>query len=248
MELLKREVESSKTLPRWLINEGRLREAQMTGNKRGSAIVITVKGETEAKRLCVSGLRFGGLIRVVEKYWEAESSSVCMTCCGISHERMGDCRNWPAKCIIYTGAHKVEEHQCGVTGCTKSRGKICPHITVMCANCGGGHMANSPRCVSRQKAGIKASKEKKLRKQSEKEKEKVASKDEDDVGERDKSPQPETGMDLGAENWARSPSDEGLELDAPESQDLEAENWAKSPSKKGLELDAPKSQDYTQNY
>ena len=73
MELLKWEVESSmgiqlKTLPRWLINEERLREAQMTINKRSSAIVITVKEETEVKKLCASGLRFGGLIRVVEKY------------------------------------------------------------------------------------------------------------------------------------------------------------------------------------
>lgn len=48
MELLKREVESStgiqlKILPRWLISEDRLREAQTTQNKRGSAIVIMVK-------------------------------------------------------------------------------------------------------------------------------------------------------------------------------------------------------------
>ena len=171
-----------------------------------------------------------------------------MTCCGIGHERMRGCGNRPAKCIICTGAHKVEEHQCGMTRCTKGRGKICPHITVKCANCGGSHMANFSRCVSRQKAGIKASKERKLRKQSEKGKEKVANEDGDDVGERDKSLQPEMEIDLEAENWARSPSEEGLELDAPESQDLEAENWAKSPSKKGLELDAPKSQDYTQNY
>ena len=99
---MKREVESStgiqlKTLPRWLISEDRLREQQETGNKRGSAIVITVKGETEAKKLCASGLCFGGLIRVVEKFWEAGPSSVCMTCCGIGHEWMGNCKNRPVK-------------------------------------------------------------------------------------------------------------------------------------------------------
>lgn len=73
MELLKREVELStgiqlKTLPRWLISEDRLRETQTTGSKRGSAIVITVKREAEAKKLCASGLRFGGLVRVVENF------------------------------------------------------------------------------------------------------------------------------------------------------------------------------------
>jgi len=61
MELLRREVESStgiklKTLPQWLISETRLREQQESGNKRGSAIVITVKRESEAKQLCASGL------------------------------------------------------------------------------------------------------------------------------------------------------------------------------------------------
>ena len=224
MELLKREVESStgiqlKTLPRWLISEDRLRQAQITGNKRGSAIVITVKGETEAKKLCAAGLRFGGFTRVVEKYWEAGPSSVCMTCCGIGHERMGGCGNRPAKCVICAGSHKVEEHQCGVIGCTKSRGKICPHVPVLCANCGGSHTANSLRCISRQKAGIKANKERKLKKRSEKEKEKAVSEDGDDVGEREKSLEPETEMDLEAENWARSPSKEGLDLDASESLD-----------------------------
>ncbi len=90
MELLKREIESStgiqlKCLPRWLINKNRLKEQQETG-KRGSAIVITVQGEAEAKKLCASGLRFGGVVKVVEKYWEARPGSVCMTCCDIGHE------------------------------------------------------------------------------------------------------------------------------------------------------------------
>ena len=73
MELLKREVESStgislKTIPCWLINKNRLREQQENNNKRGSAIVITVSNEMEAKRLLASGLRFGGAIKKVEKY------------------------------------------------------------------------------------------------------------------------------------------------------------------------------------
>ncbi len=67
LELLKREVESSKgiplkTMPRWLINEDRLKEQQETSNKRGLAIVITVSSESEAKRLLTSGLRFGGAV------------------------------------------------------------------------------------------------------------------------------------------------------------------------------------------
>lgn len=69
MDLLKKEVESStgiqlKTLPRWLVNDNR----QVTRDKRGSAIVITVKSESEAKQLCASGLCFGHVEKKVEKY------------------------------------------------------------------------------------------------------------------------------------------------------------------------------------
>ena len=73
LELLRREVESStgiplKTMPRWLINEDRLKEQQDKGNKQRSAIVITVSNEIEAKRFIASGLQFGGAIKRVEKY------------------------------------------------------------------------------------------------------------------------------------------------------------------------------------
>lgn len=60
IQLLKRGIKSlisiqRKALPHWLINENCLRGQQETG-KRGSALVITVKGKAEAKKLCASGL------------------------------------------------------------------------------------------------------------------------------------------------------------------------------------------------
>ena len=144
MELLKREVESLtgislKTILRWLINENRLREQQENNNKRGSAIIITVSNEMEAKRLLASGLRFGGAIKKVEKYWEAGPGSVCMKCCGIGHERQGSCENRPEKCIICARAHPAGEHQCGVDGCKIGKGKLCIHVKAQCANCQGNH-------------------------------------------------------------------------------------------------------------
>ena len=80
-------------------------------------------------------------------------------------------------------------------------------------------MASLIRYFSRQKAGIKANKERKLRKQNEREEEKVLSMDGDSIREKDQSLEPETEMDLGDENWAKSPSKKGLNLDFPESQD-----------------------------
>ena len=51
-----------------------------------------------------------------------------MTCCGIGHEQMRNYGNRVVKYIICSGAHKVEEHQCGIIGCTKGRGKIYSHV------------------------------------------------------------------------------------------------------------------------
>lgn len=63
MELLKREIELStgiqlKTFSHWLIIKNQLKKVQTTGNNWGFAIVMTVKGETKAKKLYVLGLRF----------------------------------------------------------------------------------------------------------------------------------------------------------------------------------------------
>jgi hypothetical protein len=210
MGLLKREVESStgillKATPRWLINENRLQEQQEINNKRGSAIVITVSNENVAKQLIASGLRFGGAVKKVEKFWEAGPGSVCMRCCGIGHERLGSCGNRPEKCIMCAGEHQVSEHQCGVGGCSKGIGKLCVHVVARCANCQGNHQANSARCPSRQKAEIQARKNK------------VAN---------------EAGSTVKA-TTTLGPSEEDEEIPAPSDQEMEieAEEWSKSPSK-----------------
>lgn len=157
LELLRREVESStgislKTMPRWLVGEDRLKVQQENSNKRGSAIVITVSSEYEAKQLIADGLRFGGAVKKVEKYWDAAPGSVCLKCCGISHERLGSCGDRPEKCVMYAGAHPASEHQCGVNRCNKGKGKLCIHVIARCANCQGNHQASSARCPLRLKA------------------------------------------------------------------------------------------------
>lgn len=107
--------------------------------------MITVGGKIEAKGLCASGLRFGGIVNVAEKHWESGPSSVCLICCGIGHEQMRKYGDLSPKCMICTGPYKVEYHQCGVNGCSKDIGKMCAHVLALCANCGGNHQANSTR-------------------------------------------------------------------------------------------------------
>ena len=92
MKLPKWKVESStsiqlKSLSCWLINENRLSGQQNT-RKRGSTIVITIQGEAKAKTLCASGFWFGGIVRILEKYWEAGPDLVLIIYCSIRHHQM----------------------------------------------------------------------------------------------------------------------------------------------------------------
>lgn len=58
----------------WLINKDQLKKAQTTRTKQGSAIVITIKEKTKAKKLYTLGLYFEILIKVVEKYWKRDKA------------------------------------------------------------------------------------------------------------------------------------------------------------------------------
>lgn len=75
-----------------------------------------------------------------------------MTCSGIGHDRLEGCNQRPEQCVICAGAHKSENHKCGVTGCTVKMGKICIYVVPKRANCGGNHQATAFRCPARQKA------------------------------------------------------------------------------------------------
>lgn len=113
--LLKREVESStgillQTMSCWLLNEDQLKKQQGTNNKRGLAIVITVSNENVAKQLMASGLRFGGAVKKLEKFWDAGPGLVCMSCCGISYECLGNCEDRSEKCVMCVGEHYASEH------------------------------------------------------------------------------------------------------------------------------------------
>lgn len=175
--------------------------------------MITVGSEIEAKRLCASGLRFGGTVKMAEKYWESGPSSVCLICCGIGHERMGKCGDQPPKCIICAGPHKVEYHQCGVNGCSKGIGRMCAHVLALCANCGGNHPANSTRCILRHKAEVNARKEKSEKRTLEKSKVIIADREEVEIEDPTTNPNLDLGMDLEKDSWELSPGTEILGLD-----------------------------------
>ena len=109
------------------------------------------------------GLRFGGMVKV-KILGDPGPRLVYRTCCGIGHERMGKCGDRLPRCMICAGPHKVENHQCGVSGCHKRPGKICMRIKIQCANCGGSHPTDLNRCIQRHKAEKDARKNKTIRK------------------------------------------------------------------------------------
>lgn len=145
-----------KTLPRVLISETRLEKRLESETGRGSAIVIMVGNSAEASTLCSKGLRFGRALKVVEKYWEAGPGSVCMSCAGVGHNRLGECGDRTLQCVICAGDHKAENHTCGITGCNVKKGKICAYVMPKCANYGGNHQTTAFKCPARLKAQTQA--------------------------------------------------------------------------------------------
>ena len=127
---------------------------------KGSAIVITMGTSKEAAKLCSKGLRFGGALKIVEKYWEAGPGLVCLSCAGVGHDCLEECGDRAVQCVICADVHKVEDHRCGVTGCTVKMGKICTHVIPKCANCGAKHQATAFKCQARLKAQVEAWREK----------------------------------------------------------------------------------------
>lgn len=68
-----------------MINEARLEKHLEFGDRKRFTIVIIVGNSTETFQLCSKELRFGGTSKVVEKYWEAEPCSICMSYVEIGH-------------------------------------------------------------------------------------------------------------------------------------------------------------------
>lgn len=120
------------------------------------AINIIVSGKREAKTLYTLRLRFDGVVKIEEKYWELELSSVCITCSSIGYELIRKCRSRSPKCIICANPHKMIKHQYGINKCNKESRKIYVYVVVKCLNYNSSHPANLNQCASKKKVEIDA--------------------------------------------------------------------------------------------
>ncbi len=165
MELICRDVELSigikwKTLFHWLINKTQLEKRLDSRNRKDFAIVIMVENRIEASRLCSKGLRFSGALKVVKKYWDAGSGSVCMTCSCFGYDKLGEYGDKKARYIICAGLSRSNNHKCRTIRCTPVRSKICTQVVLKGANCGGSHQATAFQCPVGQKKKADAWKKK----------------------------------------------------------------------------------------
>lgn len=95
------------------------------------AIVIIVANISDIIYLYAKNLRFGGALKVVEKYWEAGSGSICLICYDIGNNCPENYGDRPAKCSLYAKLHKLEEHKCGMRGYRARWDKICAGISTL---------------------------------------------------------------------------------------------------------------------
>lgn len=72
-------------------NEKSLKEWLESRNRKKSAIVVIIETRIEASKHYAKRLRFGRASKVVDKYWQAGPSSICITCLGISHNQLEGC-------------------------------------------------------------------------------------------------------------------------------------------------------------
>ena len=169
-----------------------------------------------------SGLWFGGAVKKIEKFWDAGPGSVFIKCYGIGHKRLRSCGDRPEKCVMCAREHQASKYQCGVNGCSKGTEKLCVHIVPWCANCQGSHQANSAQYPSRQKAEVKAQKNK------------VAKK---------------ARLEVKATSaFGPNEKDEEIPTTSDQKMDTETEEWAKRPGKdNSLELEV-EGIDHTQKF
>ena len=95
----------------------------------------------------------GGKRIVPVIFVEDVRTAQCETCCGWGHIGAHCPVVIGKRCGLCAGNHATTEHQCNVIECRATRGKTCKHLVPKCANCGGDHIAFSPKCTHKKAVG-----------------------------------------------------------------------------------------------
>ena len=110
--------------------------------------MAAVLSEEVFNQLCKRGVRLPGGRHEVDAFEEERPDALCLRCGGWGHGTP-HCEARDPKCAICAAGHAMKDHRCSVEGCRVGRGRMCPHTTAKCANCGGPHGARADVCVAR---------------------------------------------------------------------------------------------------
>jgi len=109
-------------------------------------VVFKVPGKAVGQALCnemwVAGNKFKAEVFIPNR-----ADTLCGICSQWGHSEHR-CQKGTPVCAICSGAHRTEGHKCDVATCGKI-GRVCPHVTMKCPNCGGNHPAQDARCKAK---------------------------------------------------------------------------------------------------
>ena len=114
-------------------------------------MVAAVLGEAIFNRLCRSGIRLPAGRYEVDAYEEDRPDALCQRCGTWAHVAP-HCEAKRLECSLYAEEHATNEHRCLVKGYRVGKGRLCPHGTAKCANCGGPHGARADVCAAKREA------------------------------------------------------------------------------------------------
>ena len=130
---------------RWL--SGAKTRARFHRDGEGSSsVVAAILGEEVFGLLCRRGVRLPGRRHEVDAFEEERPDAPCLRCGEWGHITPHCDEAKRPKCSICVKEHTTRDHRCSVEGCRVGKGRMCPHTTAKCANCGGPHGARADAC------------------------------------------------------------------------------------------------------
>ena len=133
---------------RWL--SGAKARARFHRDGEGSSsVVAAILGEEVFGLLCKRGVRLPGGRHEVDAFEEERPDALCLRCGEWGHITPHCDEAKRPRCAICAREHTTRDHRCSVEGCRVGRGRMCPHTTAKCANCGGPHGARADACQAK---------------------------------------------------------------------------------------------------
>jgi hypothetical protein len=152
MEKLKAELETYNSIGELACRPRYLSRPERRQGKANTSVVISLENRHQgaANHILRRGIMAMGVHHKTEKFYSARPWDQCPKCQGFGHQWQR-CQARIA-CRICAQNHETRYHECNMCA---TKGKTCPYSKLVCANCGGAHVASDPKCEAKEATGIK---------------------------------------------------------------------------------------------